>query len=51
MIKWGRYKGQVSFGITLMNLEGGYRSLILEVGIWYVEYIFRDYEEDVEIMG
>ncbi len=43
-IKTGRYNQQISLGVTITNYHGMYNALIFELGIWYVELIFKDYE-------
>ena len=43
-IKTGTYKEQISFGVTVTNFHGEYKTLIFDLGIWYVELIFQDYE-------
>jgi len=43
-IETGKYNEQMSFGVTITNYQGQYKALILDLGIWYVEIIFQDYE-------
>ena len=43
-IETGKYNEQISFGITVTNYQGQYKALIFDLGIWYVEFIFQDYE-------
>jgi hypothetical protein len=43
-IETGRYNEQISFGITVTNYYGEYKALIFDLGIWFVEIIFKDYE-------
>ena len=43
-IETGKYNMQISFGITYTNYHNEYKALIIDLGIWYVEVIFQDYE-------
>ena len=43
-IKTGKYKEQIAFGITVTNYQAQYKALIFDLGIWYIEIIFKDYE-------
>ena len=43
-IKTGTYQEQISFGITATNFYGEYKALIFDLGVWYIEFIFKDYE-------
>jgi hypothetical protein len=43
-IETGKYSQQLTFGITFTNYHKQYKALILDLGIWYVEIIFQDYE-------
>jgi len=43
-INTGKYNYQISFGITVANFHNEYKAIILDLGIWYVEFIFKDYE-------
>ena len=42
-IKTGRYNEQISFGVTVTNYYGEYKALVLELGVGYVEIVFKDY--------
>lgn len=44
-IKTGRYNEQISFGVTITNYHGEYRALVFEFGIWYVEFVFKNYKD------
>jgi len=43
-IETGKYNKQISFGVTVTNYQDQYKTLIFDLGIWYVEFIFQDYE-------
>lgn len=49
-IETGKYYEQMSFGITFTNYNHtfkpslNYRSLIFDLGVWYIEIIFKNYE-------
>ena len=44
-IETGKLSSQISFGITYTTYYNEYKALIIELGIWYVEIIFQDYEQ------
>ncbi len=44
-IRTGRYKQQLSFGITVTNYHKQFKALIIDFAFWYVEIIFKDYKE------
>ena len=44
-IETGKLSMQISFGITYVNCYNEYKALIIDLGIWYVEIIFQDYEQ------
>ena len=44
-IETGKYNEQISFGVTVTNYQGQYKALIFDLGIWYIEIIFKDYEQ------
>lgn len=43
-IETGTYNSQISFGITFTNFYDQYKAIILDVGMWYVEFIIKDYK-------
>ena len=43
-IRTGTYQQQISFGVLIVNFHNAYKALILDLGVWYVEFIFKDYE-------
>ena len=43
-IETGKYNYQISFGITVANFYGEYKALIFDLGIWYIEIRFKNYE-------
>ena len=43
-IRTGRYPFQIAFGVTLTNYHNKYKAFIIDLGIWYIEFIFKDYE-------
>jgi len=45
-IETGKYIQQISFGITFINYYNEYRALIIDFGIWYIEFIFGDYSRE-----
>lgn len=45
-IEKGKYGEQYSFGITFTNYHKQFKSVILEFGKWYLEIIFKDYENN-----
>jgi len=44
-IETGKNTMQISFGITYTYYYSEYKALIIDLGIWYVEIIFQDYEQ------
>ena len=46
-IETGRYNEQISFGVTVTNYQAQYKALIFDLGIWYVEIIFKDYDRKI----
>ena len=44
-IRTGRWKDQISFGFTIANFHNDFKALIIDFAFWYVEIIFKDYEE------
>ena len=44
-IETGKHTMQISFGITYATYYDEYKALIIDLGIWYVEIIFQDYEQ------
>ena len=44
-IRTGSWKEQFSFGFTIVNYHNDFKALILDIAFWYVEIIFKDYEE------
>lgn len=45
-IETGRINYQLSFGLTITNYHNEYRALIIDFAFWYIEFIFKDYEEE-----
>lgn len=45
-IKTGTYPQQISFGIALTNYYNEYQALVIDFGIWYIEFIFGDYSRE-----
>ena len=43
-IKTGKYNEQISFGVTVTNYYSQHKALIFDLGIWYIEIIFKNYE-------
>jgi hypothetical protein len=42
-VNTGKYNHQISFGITVANFHNEYKAIILDLGIWYVEFIFQKF--------
>lgn len=43
-IRTGSWKDQFSLGFTIVNYHNDFKALVLDIGFWYVEFIFKDYE-------
>jgi len=43
-ITTGRYTFQIAFGVVFTNYHNEYKALIIELGLWYIEILFKDYE-------
>lgn len=41
----GRINGHYSIGITVTNYYNQYRALIIDFLFFYIEIVFRDYDE------
>jgi len=44
-IRTGSIYQHLAFGITITNYHIEYRALIIDFAFWYIEFIFKDYEE------
>ena len=42
----GKIGNQLSFGITFTNYHNQFRAIIFDFALWYVEFIFQDYETE-----
>jgi len=45
-IQTGKYEQQYAFGITFTNYHKEFKAVILEFGRYYMEIIFKDYENN-----
>lgn len=44
-IDTGKIGNQLSFGITFTNYHNQFRAIIFDFAFWYIEFVFKDYEE------
>ena len=44
-IRTGRWAEQISFGFSIVNYHNTFRALVIDFAFWYVEFIFKDYEQ------